>query len=168
MTADLAHHLPNQNCYAIAPSIICPESRGSVTLASADPLAAPIIDVNYYASDTDVDAMLFAIDLCRAMGASSAFDDLRKREVLPGNLGRSEMIETLKKGATTYLHPVGTCRMGSEADAVVDARLRVHGISSLRIADASIMPTITRGNTNAPSVMIGEQAARFISPSSPR
>ena len=162
VTADLAHLLPNQNCYAIAPSIICPESRGSVTITSADPLAVPIIDVNYYASDTDVNAMLFAIDLCREMGASPAFDDLRKREVMPGKLGRHDMIETLKKGATTYFHPVGTCRMGSDADAVVDARLRVHGITGLRIADASIMPTVTRGNTNAPSVMIGEQAAAFI------
>jgi choline dehydrogenase len=162
VTADLAHHLPNQNCYAIAPSIVSPESRGSVKITSLDPLSPPVIDVNYYATEADVNGMLFAIELCRQMGASSAFADLRKREVLPGALGRRDMIETLKKGATTYFHPTGTCKMGSDAEAVVDARLRVHGIAGLRIADASIMPTVTRGNTNAPSVMIGERAAAFI------
>lgn len=161
-TGDLAHHLPNQNCYAIAPSVVWPHSRGSVTIRSRDPLVAPVIDVNYYASDTDVAAMLFAIELCREMGASTAFEALRKREVLPGSLSRSDMIETLKKGATTYFHPTGTCKMGTGADAVVDSRLRVRGSTGLRIADASIMPEVTRGNTNAPSVMIGERAAAFI------
>jgi choline dehydrogenase len=133
-----------------------------VKITSLDPLSPPVIDVNYYATEADVNGMLFAIELCRQMGASSAFADLRKREVLPGALGRRDMIETLKKGATTYFHPTGTCKMGSDAEAVVDARLRVHGIAGLRIADASIMPTVTRGNTNAPSVMIGERAAAFI------
>lgn len=162
-TPDLAPLLPNQNCYAIAPSIVAPQSRGSLTLASADASVAPIIDVNYYESEADVNAMLFCIELCREMGASSAFDHLRKREVIPGKLGRSEMIETLKKGATTYFHPTSTCKMGNDDLAVVDSRLRVRGITGLRVADASIMPTITTGNTNAPSVMIGEQAAAFIS-----
>lgn len=162
-TPDLAALLPNQNCYAIAPSIVQPQSRGSVTLASVDPAAHPIIDVNYYEAEADVRAMLFGIDLCREMGASSAFDDLRKREVIPGKLGRSDMIQRLKQGATTYFHPTSTCKMGSDDLAVVDSRLRVRGITGLRVADASIMPTITTGNTNAPSVMIGEQAAAFIS-----
>jgi len=162
-TPDLAPLLPNANCYAIAPSIVQPKSRGSVTLASADPAVAPVIDVNYYGDDEDVNPMLFCIELCRELGASSAFDHLRKREVIPGRLSRSAMTEMLKKGATTYFHPTSTCKMGKDALAVVDARLRVHGISGLRVADASIMPTITRGNTNAPSVMIGEQAAVFIS-----
>ncbi len=161
-TPALAPLLPNQNCYAIAPSIVQPKSRGSLTLASADASVSPIIDVNYYESDDDVNAMAICIKLCREMGASSAFDHLRKREVIPGKLDRASLVETLKKGATTYFHPTSTCKMGNDSMAVVDSRLRVRGITGLRVADASIMPTITTGNTNAPSVMIGEQAAAFI------
>lgn len=161
-TPDIAPLLPNENCYAIAPSIVAPKSRGSVTLASADASVSPVIDVNYYESDDDVKAMLASIAICREMGASSAFDHLRKREVTPGPLDRTAMIEFLKKAATTYFHPTSTCKMGKDDMAVVDAKLRVHGLTGLRIADASIMPTITTGNTNAPSVMIGEQAASFI------
>jgi len=161
-TPDIAPLLPNQNCYAIAPSIVRPKSRGSVTLASADASMAPLIDVNYYESDDDVKAMLVCIEMCREMGASSAFDHLRKREVTPGPLGRTEMIEFLKKAATTYFHPTSTCKLGNDDLAVVDSKLCVRGLTGLRIADASIMPTITTGNTNAPSVMIGEQAAAFI------
>lgn len=164
-TPDIAPLLPNENCYAIAPSIVQPKSRGSLTLASKDASVAPVIDVNYYESDDDVKAMLAAIDICRQMGASSAFDHLRKREVTPGPLDRASMIEFAKKAATTYFHPTSTCKMGKDAMAVVDSKLRVHGISGLRVADASIMPTITTGNTNAPSVMIGEQAASFITTS---
>ena len=161
-TPDLAHLLPNQNCYAIAPSIVAPKSRGSVTLASADASVAPNIDVNYFESDDDMKAMLFSIELCREMGASSAFDHLRKREIIPTTLDRAALTEVAMKGATTYFHPTSTCKMGQDDQAVVDEKLRVRGITGLRIADASIMPTITRGNTNAPSVMIGEQAASFI------
>lgn len=161
-TPDTAHLLPNQNCYAIAPSIIHPESRGSVKINSTDPMAAPVIDVNYYDSQRDVEEMLFAIELCREMGASPAFNDLRKQEVIPGKLDRAAMITMLKNGATTYFHPVGTCTMGNDNMAVVDAKLKLHGISNLRVADASIMPVVTRGNTNAPSVLIGERCADFM------
>jgi choline dehydrogenase len=161
-TPDLAPLLPSQNCYAIAPSIVQPKSRGSVTLGSAAVAAPPLIDQNYYGSADDVKTMLVCVELCRELGASSAFDALRKREVIPGKLDRAAMIETIKKGATTYFHPTSTCSMGTGKMAVVDPQLRVRGISGLRVADASIMPTITRGNTNAPSVMIGERAADFI------
>ena len=165
-TPELAPCLPNQNCYAIAPSIVRPASRGSVKLASADPAVPPVIDVNFMACDADIRAMLFAIELCREMGASPAFNHLRQREVLPGKRGRDEMIKTLKQGATTYFHPTSTCKMGQDEQAVVDSQLRVRGLTGLRIADASIMPVITTGNTNAPSVMIGERAAALISASS--
>ena len=162
-TPDLAPLLPNQNCYAIAPSIVQPKSRGSLTLASADPGIAPLIDVNYLDHEDDLNAFVHCIELCREMGASSAFDHLRKREVIPAKLDRAALIETAKKGATTYFHPTSTCSMGRDEMAVVDSKLRVHGITGLRVADASIMPTIVCGNTNAPSVMIGERAAEFIS-----
>ncbi len=81
---------------------------------------------------------------------------------MPGPLGKKDMIEFIKNSASTYFHPVGTCKMGIDEMAVVDPRLRVYGFDNLRVADASIMPTVTSGNTNAPTVMIGEQLSRFI------
>jgi choline dehydrogenase len=96
------------------------------------------------------------------VGAAKAFDAFRKRELMPGKLGRAAMEEFVRNGATTYFHPAGSCKMGPDAFAVVDAMLRVRGVQGLRVADASIMPTITSGNTNAPSIMIGERAANLI------
>jgi choline dehydrogenase len=161
-TPETAGALPNQNCYAIVPSVVRVASRGAVRLASADPAALPVIDTNYLECDADVEALLVAMKLCREMGASSAFNEFRKREVTPGPLARADMITFIRSGATTYFHPVGTCRMGNDAQSVVGPSLRVHGIQGLRVADASIMPTVTSGNTNAPSVMIGEKAAEAI------
>lgn len=161
-TPQHADKLPSDNCYAIAPSVIRPASRGSVRLVSADPLVAPAIDVNYMACDADINAMLAAIDLCRELGASEAFADLRKREVMPGPLGRKEMIDFVRDGATTYFHPTSTCKMGIDEESVVDPQLKVYGIEGLRIADASIMPQVTSGNTNAPSIMIGERCSDLI------
>ena len=161
-TPALADRLPNANCYTIAPLVVRPASRGSVTLASANFKDWPIIDVNFLARDADIEAMLIAIELCREMGAAEAFSQFRKQEVMPGNLGRQEMIEFVRMSTTTCFHPVGTCKMGIDLDAVVDPQLRVREIEGLRIADASIMPTVTSGNTNAPTVMIGEKAAEMI------
>jgi choline dehydrogenase len=160
-TPELAEHVP-PNCYAIAPSLVRPASRGRVTLTSADPAVSPAIDMNYLARDADVNALLFAIDLCRELGAARAFRDWRKREVIPGPLDRAAMIDFVRLSTTTYFHPTSTCKMGTDEDAVVDPELRVHGLTGLRVADASIMPSVTTGNTNAPSVMIGEKAARMI------
>ena len=161
-TPDHAGALPNSNCYAIVPSVVRVASRGAVRITSSDPGALPEIDSNYLECDADVDALLRAMELCREMGASPAFNEFRLREVMPGPLSRADMITFIRKGATTYFHPVGTCKMGIDAQAVVGPTLRVHGIEGLRVADASIMPTVTSGNTNAPSVMIGEQAALAI------
>ncbi len=161
-TPELAGGLP-PNCYTIAPSLVRPAARGSVTLATADPRDAPAIDMNYLGRDADVRALLFAIDLCREIGAADAFAEFRKREVMPGPLDRAAMLRFLRQGVTTYFHPAGSCRMGADESAVVDASLRVHGVERLRVADASIMPAVTTGNTNAPSVMIGEKAAAMIS-----
>jgi choline dehydrogenase len=96
------------------------------------------------------------------VGAAKAFDGIRKRELMPGRLPRAAMEEFVRNGATTYFHVAGSCRMGPDAMSVVDASLRVHGVQGLRVADASIMPTITTGNTNAPTIMIGERAADLI------
>lgn len=161
-TERLAGRLPHDRCYTIAPGLVRPASRGSVTLSSSDPRDPPVIDANYMERDADIESMLAAIDLCREIGASDAFREFRAREVMPGPLGRSDMIEFIRDGATTYFHPAGTCRMGVDRHAVVDSRLRVHGVENLRVADASIMPDVTSGNTNAPSVMIGEMAAELV------
>ena len=158
-TPELASRLPNDQCYTISPSVVRPASRGTVTLASANPMAAPLIDVNFLSCDADVHAMLAAVELCRDIGAADAFKSFRAREVMPGPLGRSEMIDFIRNAVSTYFHPTSTCQMGHSPSCVVDHELRVHGIEGLRVADASIMPNITSGNTNAPSVMIGEKAA---------
>lgn len=156
-TPELASRLPSSQCYTISPSVVRPASRGSVVLASSDPTVAPIIDVNFLACEADMRAMLSAVELCRDIGNSSAFGEFRKQEVMPGSLTRSEMISFARNAVSTYFHPTSTCRMGPGNDCVVDHTLRVHGLESLRIADASIMPGVTSGNTNAPSVMIGEK-----------
>lgn len=157
-----AAELPSENCYAIAPSVVRVASRGSISLVSSDPGVAPVIDVNFMSRDADIQAMLSAIELCRELGGSEAFSEFRKREVMPGNLGRKEMIEFIRQGVTTYFHPTSTCKMGIDSDSVVDPRLCVYGIENLRIADASVMPTVTTGNTNAPTILIGEKAAEMI------
>jgi choline dehydrogenase len=161
-TPALADQLPNANCYTIAPLVMRPASRGSIRLASANFKVAPLIDVNFMACDSDIAEMLVAIDMCRDMGASEAFTPFRKQEVMPRKLSRKDMIEFIRMSTTTCFHPVGTCKMGVDRDAVVDPTLKVRGIEGLRVADASIMPTVTSGNTNAPTVMIGEKAAEMI------
>ena len=157
-----AGRLPHHQCYTICPSVVRPSSRGTVKLTSSDPTAAPIIDVNFLSRDADVHAMLAAVDLCREMGASDAFGPFRAREVMPGPLSRPDMITFARNAVSTYFHPTSTCKMGHSPMCVVDHELKVHGLDGLRIADASIMPNVTSGNTNAPSIMIGEQAVDFV------
>ena len=141
-----------------------PESRGSITLRSADPAAAPRIQANYLATEFDRKTMISAIRMMREVIAQPAFDTYRGKELAPGPgvLSDGELLEWLRASALTTLHPVGTCKMGNDGEAVVDAELRVRGIEGLRVADASIMPIISSGNTNAPTIMIGERAADFI------
>jgi choline dehydrogenase len=160
-TRELCPQVP-ENCYAIAPGLVRPASRGHVKLTARDPGAALEIDMNYLACEADVKALLAALDLCREMGAARAFKDFRKREVLPGNRDRAGMLDFVRQSTTTFFHPAGTCRMGTDERAVVDPQLRVRGVSGLRVADASVMPDVTTGNTNAPSVLIGERAAAMI------
>jgi choline dehydrogenase len=141
-----------------------PASRGEITLRSADPTDTPKIQANYLQSDFDIRTMIDGIRLTRDIIARKAFDPYRGRELAPGPATESDeaLTQWLRATAMTTFHPVGTAKMGNDPMAVVDARLRVHGIEGLRVADASIMPIISSGNTNAPSIMIGEKCAEFI------
>lgn len=142
-----------------------PESRGHIRLRSADPLDAPLIQPNYLSTRTDRDVAVEGIRLVRRIVLESrAFAPHRPEEFRPGPAYASdaELAKAAGEIGTTIFHPVGTCRMGSDKEAVVDPRLRLNGLAGLRVADASIMPTITSGNTNSPTIMIAEKAAVMI------
>lgn len=141
-----------------------PKSRGWVKLRSADPRDAPRIFNNMFAEPGDLDAMVRALRLSRSIYAQSPLRDLIRRENLPGASlqGDAELAAYVRANATHRSHPVGTCRMGADGEAVVDAQLCVRGLDGLRIADASIMPSIPGGNTNLPTIMIGEKAADLV------
>ena len=141
-----------------------PGSRGSITLRSANPSDPPLIRANYLAHRRDIDTTIAGVQLLREVVAQQAFDGVRGRELAPGPAYQSDkqLADWLVDAAMTTLHPVGSCKMGNDADAVVDAQLRVHGVRGLRVVDASIMPVITRGNTNAPAIMIAEKASDMI------
>ena len=152
------------NSYTIAPGIVAPKSRGSVRLLDATPGGALAIDPNYLGEDDDVVGLLEGIAMSRAIGEADAFADWRGREVLPGPEVTTEeaLREFVAKAASTYYHPAGTCKMGTGDDAVVDPELRVRGVEGLRVADASIMPTIVSANPNAAITMIGAKAASLV------
>ncbi len=141
-----------------------PSSRGSISLRSADPSEAPSIQPNYLSNSADCNTMIKAIRMLREIINQPAFADYRGHELAPGPGIETddEIIEWLRETAMTTFHPVGTCKMGNDDMAVVDARLKVHGIKGLRVADASVMPIISSGNTHAPTVMIGEKLVEFI------
>tara|TARA_R110000751_G_scaffold8822_9_gene34130 strand:+ start:12202 stop:13830 length:1629 start_codon:yes stop_codon:yes gene_type:complete len=154
----------NNHGFTMRVGPVNPESRGEITLHSSDPTQAPKILANYLKSDFDIRTMIEGIRMTRDVIAQKAFDPYRGKELAPGPDCESEadLIAWLRATAMTTFHPVGTCKMGTDPQAVVDARLNVHGIAGLRIADASVMPIISSGNTNAPAIMIGERAADFI------
>ena len=175
-TADLEYHVqplstdrlgePLHPFDAVTVSVcnLRPESRGTIHLKTSDPLAAPAIRPNYLSSDSDREVAASSIRHARALMATRAIAPFAPEEFLPGPAFQSDIDLARKAGdiATTSFHPVGTCRMGDDPLAVVDAQLRVHGLSGLRVVDASIMPTITSGNTNSPVIMIAEKAAAMI------
>ncbi len=150
--------------YGIIVLLLRPQSHGRVSIESADPLAPPRIDPQFLKQRADVDLMVHGMKLARRMLADAAFDSVRGPEILPGDGIRDDAaLESYARNrCATAFHPVGTCRMGRGGDAVVDAELRVRGVEGLRVADASIMPRIIGGNTNAPSIMIGEKAADLV------
>src|SRR6266516_4459510 len=147
-----------------------PESRGSVRIRSADPLAAPAIQVNYLADARDLETMLAGVKLMRRVTAAPALAAIIACERDPGPACASddEIAAFIRAKGISVYHPVGTCRMGPDADAVVDPELRVRGVSGLRVVDASIMPTLVSGNTNAAAILIGEKGADLILQSAER
>jgi choline dehydrogenase len=150
--------------FSMSPVHLRPEGRGLVSLMSRDPLAPPKIEFKFMETAHDVDAMLHGVRLARKLAEQPALKPYIAEEVVPGPTVRSDeqLIEDIRNRGVSNLHPVGTCRMGTGRDAVVDPRLRVHGIAGLRVADASIMPLVVGGNTNAPSIMIGEKCAAMV------
>lgn len=143
--------------------LLRPKSRGEVTLGSADPLAAPLIDPNFFGDPADLETMVAGFKTTRRLMETPALRALQKQEMYTAGVKTDDDIRNiLRARADTVYHPVGTCKMGSDAMAVVDAKLKVHGMEGLRVVDASIMPTLVGGNTNAPTIMIGEKAADII------
>ncbi|MEH2252811.1 GMC family oxidoreductase [Nostoc sp.] len=144
--------------------LINPQSRGSLTLRSASPKDPLIIRMNYLQSESDLQKLLAGIKILRQIFHSDVFDEFRGEEAAPGADNKSDeaLLAYIRETCDSVYHPVGTCKMGTDSDSVVDPELRVHGVKGLRVVDASIMPTITTGNTNAPTIMIGEKAADLI------
>ena len=141
-----------------------PQSVGSVSLGSSDPTAAPVIRANYLQCGRDLEVLTYGAELVRRLTQTKPLNDLLDSEHLPGpGCHTKDQIEQfVRQSATTGFHPAGTCKMGHDAMAVVDDRLLVHGVQNLRVADASIMPTLINANTIAPCVMIGEKVADLI------
>ncbi|PPR62794.1 MAG: Oxygen-dependent choline dehydrogenase [Alphaproteobacteria bacterium MarineAlpha4_Bin2] len=144
--------------------ILRSESQGNIHISSADAKQPPAIRFNFLAAQLDRDVTLEAMRITRSIMTAPALDGIVTEEITPGvdMDDDDELLQWVKENAETTYHPVGTCKMGNDPMAVVDDQLRVHGIEGLRIADASIMPTLTSGNTNAPSIMIGEKASRMM------
>lgn len=159
-----SHQMIDGHGVTVLCSALRPKSRGRLTLASADPRVDPLIDTNFLADPDDIRVNVAALRVGRAVMNAPSFRKLHGGEVFPGPNCQSdaELGDYVRANAKTDFHPVGTCRMGHDDMAVVDPQLRLRGIDGLRIADASIMPSIVSGNTNAPSIMIGERAADFI------
>ena len=148
------------SCHVCA---IHPYSRGTVFLQSGDPMAAPGIDPRYLSDDRDLQTMIAGAKMTRTIMQASAMDKYRHKELfLPETLTDAQWEDHIRSRADTIYHPVGTCKMGTDPMAVVDPELRVHGIEGLRVVDASVMPTLVGGNTNAPTIMIAEKAADLI------
>ncbi|WP_424951968.1 GMC family oxidoreductase [Deinococcus sp.] len=150
--------------FTLLPSLIKPASRGQIRLASADPSQAPLIEPNYLSEHADMDVLVYGLELARNAVLAAPLDVHRGDETLPGAgvTDRAGLEAHVRAHAMTIYHPVGTCKMGHDDLAVVDETLRVRGLERLWVVDASIMPEITRGNTNAPTIMIAEKAADLI------
>jgi choline dehydrogenase len=141
-----------------------PHSRGNIKITSADPFVYPAIQPNYLSAKEDCKVVVDAIRVARNIAQAKPLADVIKEEYVPGTQYQSddELLIAARRFSQTIYHPVGTCKMGQDAMAVVDSRLRVHGLTGLRVVDASVMPTIVSGNTNAPTIMIAEKAADMI------
>ncbi len=150
--------------YTLHMCVLRPESRGQITLNSADPLQHPNIEANYLSVEHDLKLMVEGFKIQRKIFAASVFDDYRAAELFPGEDTQSDaqIIDFIRNKAESIYHPIGTCKMGSDDLAVVDHHLQVHGIEGLRVVDASAMPTLVSGNTNAPTIMMAEKISDHI------
>jgi choline dehydrogenase len=150
--------------YVLTPCLMQPQSRGSVRLASADPRDAPLIDPAFLTEPGDVDVMAEAISIAREIGAAHEMAGWRRREVYPGpgTVDRRGLREFARRAANSFHHPVGTCRMGMDRDAVVDLALRVRGMQGLRVVDASVMPSLPQAMVNAATIAIAERASDLV------
>jgi choline dehydrogenase len=152
---------PNEG-FSIRLGLLRPQSRGRIKITSADLNSPLLIDPDYLSAAADLRALCAAVEHSRAIGSAAGMSEWRKQEIPRIPHGKSELNEFVAAHIESYWHPVGTCAMGVHQGAVVDPSLCVYGTTSLRVADASIMPTITSGNTNAPTIMIAERAAQII------
>jgi choline dehydrogenase len=153
------------HAFTMGPVLVTPKSRGWIKLRSSDPSAKPRILTNSLSEPEDVQALVTGMRRAREIASAGPLAEATAREIFPGpGVGDSdeELADDLRRRVELIYHPVGTCKMGAGDDAVVDAQLRVRGIEGLRVADASIMPVIPGGNTNAPAIMVGERASDLI------
>jgi choline dehydrogenase len=157
------YDFPKKDGFTILPTLLHPKSRGTVSLASSNPKDAPIIQPNFLQEKDDLDQLIRGGKLVFKLMNDEALKKHKLRDGLPINRDSEDfLVDHIKKTLETVYHPVGTCKMGIDNMAVVDPLLKVHGISKLRVVDASIMPKIVSGNTNAPVYMIAEKAAEMI------
>ena len=149
------------NSISILPGVVQPASRGTIRLASADPTEKPAVDPNYLGDPSDLERLVEGVELARSIFATGAFSDWVADELMPGpDVG--DLRAFVRDKADSYHHQAGSCRMGSDDDAVVDPQLRVRGVQGLRVADASVMPAVTSGNCHAGIVMIAERLADWL------
>jgi choline dehydrogenase len=146
--------------YTLVPCLMRPRSRGTIRLASADPRMPALIDPNYLSEPADLESLVEAVTLAREIGAARAFDDWRSEEVYPGSAwsDAARRRDFVRRAARSFHHPVGTCRIG----AVVDAALRVHGVSGLRVIDASVLPGLPAAMINAAVTAVAERASDLV------
>jgi choline dehydrogenase len=155
---------PTHHGYTFGPIGLAPQSRGVLALRSRDPQEAPLLEPHYLEQEEDLETLIAGVKLARRLAQTAAFARYRGEEFAPGAQAQSdqEIAAFIRESATTVYHPVGTCRMGNDARAVVDSQLRVRAVEGLRVVDASIMPTLIHGHPNAPTIMIAEKAADVI------
>lgn len=154
--------LKPEDAYMILPGLTQPKSRGTVRLMSPDPLAPIAVDPNYLGDPADIEAYVAGVEFAIALGNAKGFDGMRKQQLTLPGAGKAQIADYIRQTALTYFHFVGTCAMGTSASAPVDEALRLRGVDRLRVVDASVMPTITCCNTNAPTLSLAERAADIV------
>jgi choline dehydrogenase len=162
LSPELSGYAPAAPAWSITPGLVRPQSRGQVRLTGAKPTDPVDIDLNILSQWADVRAAMECVRLCREVGNAPAFRSLTKREAYPGRVGGAELEAFVRNAAVPFWHYTCSAKIGQDDMSVVDGNLRVYGIDGLRIADGSIMPNVTTGNTMAPCVIIGERAADVI------